>query len=79
MVYGQFAHTPSTNIQVDVKFIERLDHPPTLALIKLLAASSKLPPEVEHIGESGLQAIKGMQLVNRGRLSTFIPVQRISL
>lgn len=54
---------------MDVKFIQRLDHPPTLALIKLLAASAKLPPEVNYIGENGLKAIKGMQLVNRGRLS----------
>ncbi|OCF35897.1 hypothetical protein I316_02391 [Kwoniella heveanensis BCC8398] len=56
---------------VNVKFVERLPHPPTLALIKVLAAlpSSALPEEISYIGEDGLKAIAGMQLVNRGRLS----------
>lgn len=52
-----------------MKFIQRLPHPPTLVLIKTLAASEKLPDAVHYIGEDGLRAIKGMQLVNRGRLS----------
>lgn len=54
---------------VDVKFNERLPYPPTLALIKHLAASQNLPDEVAYIGKDGLEAIKAMQLVNRGRLS----------
>ncbi|RXK41056.1 hypothetical protein M231_01687 [Tremella mesenterica] len=54
---------------VDVKFRSRLLHPPTLALIKHLASSTSLPSEVEYIGSEGLEAIKEMQLVNRGRLS----------
>ena len=54
---------------VDVTFKNRLPHPPTLALIKHLAASTNLPDEVGYIGAGGFKAIKAMQLVNRGRLS----------
>jgi hypothetical protein len=55
-------------LQVNVRFVQRLDHPPTLALIKLLAGGA-LPKQVAYIGEHGHRAIKAMQLVNRGRLS----------
>ncbi|WVF67769.1 hypothetical protein IAT40_002529 [Kwoniella sp. CBS 6097] len=60
-----------TWFMVNVKFIGRLAHPPTLALIKVLAAlpPSALPDEISYIGKDGLKAIAGMQLVNRGRLS----------
>lgn len=58
---------------VDVVFKDRLPYPPTLALIKHLAGCSKLPDDVTYIGDEGLKAIKGMQLVNRGRLSEFYP------
>nr|XP_019050804.1 hypothetical protein I302_01247 [Kwoniella bestiolae CBS 10118]OCF29734.1 hypothetical protein I302_01247 [Kwoniella bestiolae CBS 10118] len=57
---------------VDVKFIRRLAHPPTLALIKhlaSLASSASIPDEISYIGKEGLEAIGAMQLVNRGRLS----------
>jgi hypothetical protein len=56
---------------VDVKFASRLPHPPSLALVKYLAglSSSSPPEEVDYIGQNGLNAIKSMQLVNRGRLS----------
>jgi hypothetical protein len=54
---------------VSVKFLSRLPHPPSLALIKFLASSSTLPDGVKYIGEKGYKAVKEMQLVNRGRLS----------
>jgi predicted RNA-binding protein with PUA-like domain len=54
---------------VSVKFLSRLPHPPSLALIKFLASSSTLPDEVKYVGEGGYKAVKEMQLVNRGRLS----------
>ena len=54
---------------VDVKFNKRMEHPPTLALIKQLAGCANLPDEVGYIGAGGLQALKAMPLVNRGRLS----------
>lgn len=54
---------------VDVRFVRRLPNPPTLALVKHLAGCSELPACVKYIDESGLAAIKAMQLVNRGRLS----------
>jgi hypothetical protein len=54
---------------VSVKFLSRLPHPPSLALIKYLASTSTLPDEVKYIGEGGYKAVKEMQLVNRGRLS----------
>jgi protein phosphatase-4 regulatory subunit 3 len=56
-------------MMVDVKFVQRLPHPPTLALIKHLATVQKLPECVEYIGQDGLKAVQTMQLVNRGRLS----------
>ena len=52
-----------------MKFVERLVYPPTLALVRHLASLSSPPIEVNYIGENGLRAIKGMALVNRGRLS----------
>ncbi|WWD20834.1 hypothetical protein CI109_105311 [Kwoniella shandongensis] len=58
-----------TWFMVDVRFIERLTHPPTLALIKHLASLPTLPDEISFIGQGGFEAIKAMQLVNRGRLS----------
>lgn len=54
---------------VSVKFLSRLPNPPSLALIKYLASTTKLPEEVKYIGEGGYNAVKEMQLVNRGRLS----------
>lgn len=54
---------------VSVKFVSRLKHPVTLAWIKKLAALSSPPEGVAYIGEEGLAAVKGMALVNRGRLS----------
>jgi hypothetical protein len=62
---------------VSVKFKSRLSHPPSLALIKFLASSSTLPDEVKYIGEGGYKAVKEMQLVNRGRLSESLHLQRI--
>ncbi|WWC98296.1 hypothetical protein V866_005187 [Kwoniella sp. B9012] len=64
---------------VDVKFIRRLAHPPTLQLIKHLASlsSSSLPDEISYIGKDGLEAIRSMQLVNRGRLSVQ-PVEQLA-
>lgn len=62
---------------VDVHFVRRLPHPPTLALVKMLVGASAMPDEVGYIGSDGLKAIREMQLVNRGRLSRsmygFIP------
>lgn len=55
--------------KVNVKFVQRLEHPPTLVLIKHLATLSTLPESISYIGEKGLEALKGMVLVNRGRLS----------
>ncbi|KAI5114659.1 hypothetical protein M0805_007770, partial [Coniferiporia weirii] len=59
---------------VDVTFKARCAHFVPLALFKRLAAleasaESDLPPDVAYIGEAGVRAIKGMALVNRGRLS----------
>jgi predicted RNA-binding protein with PUA-like domain len=62
---------------VSVKFLSRLSHPPSLALIKFLASSSTLPDEVKYIGEVGYGAVKEMQLVNRGRLSESLLLLRI--
>ncbi|WRT70838.1 uncharacterized protein IL334_007837 [Kwoniella shivajii] len=60
-----------TWFMVNVKFIQRLDYPPTLSLIKYLASlsTSILPDEISYIGKDGSNAIGNMQLVNRGRLS----------
>lgn len=54
---------------MDVKYESHLDHPITLSLFKTLATSTNLPDCVGYIGEEGLKAVKGMPLVNRGRLS----------
>lgn len=52
-----------------MEFKSRVKHPVTLALLKLLAGSTELPETLAYIGDQGFQAIKGMALVNRGRLS----------
>ncbi|KAK4684934.1 hypothetical protein P7C73_g5223, partial [Tremellales sp. Uapishka_1] len=57
------------DVKVSVKFLSRVAHPPTLALIKHLSTLTALPSEIDYIGEAGLAAIASMQLVNRGRLS----------
>lgn len=54
---------------VDVRFVARLQHPVTLAWVKKLAGLAAPPDGVAYIGPGGLQAIKDMPLVNRGRLS----------
>lgn len=54
---------------VDVKFDQRLEHPPTLLLIKHLVSLTSLPGEISYIGDKGFKALKEMALVNRGRLS----------
>jgi hypothetical protein len=56
---------------VSVKFQSRLPYPPSLALVKYLAATPSLPECISYIGEGGFKAVKEMQLVNRGRLSKF--------
>jgi len=58
---------------VDVTFEARAAHFVPLALLRRIAAASEPPSEVAYIGEDGVKAIKGMALVNRGRLS----VQRV--
>lgn len=55
--------------QVDVRFVSRLPHPPTLALVKHIAASATLPDDVSYIGQEGFEAVSKMQLVTMGRLS----------
>lgn len=51
---------------VNVKFVQRVEHPVTLANIKALAAGTTSIP---YLSKEGLGAIKKMQLINRGRLS----------
>jgi len=60
---------------VDVKFVSRAAHfVPYPFLRKISASSTTTPPAgLEYIGEKGVSAIKGMDLVRRGRLS----VQRV--
>ncbi|KAH8096613.1 PUA-like domain-containing protein [Cristinia sonorae] len=60
---------------VDVTFQTRLPHFIPLSLLKRTAGSSTDAPEeeLEYIGTQGVQAIKTMALVTRGRLS----VQRV--
>ncbi|GMK56689.1 hypothetical protein CspeluHIS016_0305290 [Cutaneotrichosporon spelunceum] len=58
-----------TWFMVTVAFRERLAHPVTLAGVKSLVGLSTPPDGVAYIGESGLRAVQGMALVNRGRLS----------
>lgn len=55
-----------TWFMVDVKFQRRLDHPPTLNVLKAIASGATIVP---YLDQKGLQAIKEMQLINRGRLS----------
>jgi hypothetical protein len=57
--------------QVDVKFVSRVEYPPTLHLIKHIASLNSLPDEINYIGTVGLKALKEMGLVNRGRLSVY--------
>ncbi|KAL4257359.1 DUF55-domain-containing protein [Pleurotus pulmonarius] len=61
---------------VDLTFVERAKNFIPLALLRYIAdiSSTTPPPELEYIGEDGINAIKGMDLVTRGRLS----VQRVS-
>ena len=48
-------------------------------MIKHIAALSSLPDEISYVGKDGLQAIKSMALVNRGRLSeSTFPSQSVS-
>jgi hypothetical protein len=65
-----------TWMMVDVKFIQRLAYPPTLALVKHLATLDSLPEGIAYIGDNGLKAVQSMHLVNRGRLSEYTPGQR---
>ncbi|KAJ7512740.1 DUF55-domain-containing protein [Mycena galericulata] len=61
---------------VDLTFGSRAKHFVPLALLRFIAdASSASPPAgLEYLGDEGVAAIKGMDLVTRGRLS----VQRVS-
>lgn len=61
-----------TWFMVSVKFLSRLAHPPSLALVKYLASCTTLPDTVGYIGKGGFEAVKNMQLVNRGRLSAYL-------
>ncbi|THH13287.1 hypothetical protein EW146_g6920, partial [Bondarzewia mesenterica] len=60
---------------VDVTFVARATHFVPLSLLRQIAslAESEPPDEVGYIGSEGVEAVKGMALVNRGRLS----VQRV--
>jgi predicted RNA-binding protein with PUA-like domain len=60
-----------TWFMVSVKFLSRLQYPPSLALVKYLASCFTVPDQVAYIGKNGFEAVKNMQLVNRGRLSEF--------
>ena len=57
-----------------MKFNSRLDHPPTLALIKHVTSLSTLPSEISYLKETGFKALKAMALVNRGRLSEYLVI-----
>jgi len=61
---------------VDAKFVSRARHFVPLSLLRYLAdIPSAIPPEaVSYVGEDGINAIKAMPLIARGRLS----VQRVS-
>ncbi|KAF7432796.1 hypothetical protein PC9H_004739 [Pleurotus ostreatus] len=61
---------------VDLTFVERAKNFIPLALLRYIGdiPSTTPPPELEYVGEDGISAIKGMDLVTRGRLS----VQRVS-
>ncbi|KAJ3798955.1 DUF55-domain-containing protein [Lentinula aff. detonsa] len=59
---------------VDLTFKSRAKHFISLTLLKYISEHvDDLPEELEYIGSEGAKAIKGMDLINRGRLS----VQRI--
>ncbi|KAG6854440.1 hypothetical protein C0991_006519 [Blastosporella zonata] len=58
---------------VDLTFVSRVTHFVPLALLRFLCDSTTLPPEIDYIEEDGYKALKGMDLVGRGRLS----VQRV--
>jgi len=60
---------------VDAKFISRAQHFIPLSLLRYLAdLPSAIPPEaISYVGEDGINAIKTMPLITRGRLS----VQRV--
>ncbi|KAJ3788920.1 DUF55-domain-containing protein [Lentinula aff. detonsa] len=59
---------------VDLTFKSRAKHFISLTLLKYISEHvDDLPEELEYIGSEGANAIKGMDLINRGRLS----VQRI--
>ncbi|KAJ6487952.1 DUF55-domain-containing protein [Mycena sanguinolenta] len=61
---------------VDLTFASRAQHFVPLTLLRFIAdSSSDSPPAgLEYLGDAGVAAIKGMDLVTRGRLS----VQRVS-
>lgn len=64
--------TPSPFTQVDITYQSRLEHPVTLAALKHLASLSsleELPESCAYVEKEGLEEIKKMALVNRGRLS----------
>ncbi|KAJ3936101.1 MAG: DUF55-domain-containing protein [Lentinula lateritia] len=59
---------------VDLTFKSRAKHFVSLALLKHISEhASELPEELAYIGSEGANAIKSMDLINRGRLS----VQRV--
>ncbi|KAJ7033676.1 DUF55-domain-containing protein [Mycena alexandri] len=61
---------------VDLTFGSRTQHFVPLALLRFIADSPSVSPPagLEYLGDDGVAAIKGMDLVTRGRLS----VQRVS-
>ncbi|KAJ8502495.1 hypothetical protein ONZ45_g11711 [Pleurotus djamor] len=61
---------------VDLTFVERAKHFIPLSVLRYIADSvpTALDPEIEYIGEDGVEAIKNMDLITRGRLS----VQRVT-
>ncbi|KAJ7359327.1 DUF55-domain-containing protein [Mycena albidolilacea] len=61
---------------VDLTFGSRAQHFVPLTLLRFIAdsASASPPAGLEYLGDAGVAAIKGMDLVTRGRLS----VQRVS-
>ncbi|KAH0839797.1 hypothetical protein J3R83DRAFT_742 [Lanmaoa asiatica] len=61
---------------VDAKFVSRAQHFVPLSLLRHLASlpSAKPPGAISYLGEDGIDAIKAMPLITRGRLS----VQRVS-
>jgi hypothetical protein len=55
--------------KIDVKFVSRLAHFVPLKLLQHLASLSSTPSEIDYLNDDMLEAIKGMTLLNRGRLS----------